>query len=302
MSKLNYRHLEYFYTIAKSGSITRASEILHITPQTLSAQLSKLEERLGYPLFERRGKRLELNDIGRLTYGYAKEIFALGDELLSSLDSQSKEVALHFSIGVTPTIDKAVSFNLLKEIYSTRSSVHLVCKETNLEELLPMLAVGKIDAIISEAPLPLDSSFRAFNHLLAESGLTFFAEKSTAQLLRDKFPLSLDQYPIFTSGDGANQRPNLLSWFDRINISPKIIGEFDDSALAKYFTQAGYGVFCASSSLENQILEQFNLAIVGRTYDISERIYLISPERKVKHPVVKQLLEVGYSLFKSPVN
>ena len=114
--------------------------------------------------------------------------------------------------------------------------------------------------------------------------------------------MSLDQYPIFTSGDGANQRPNLLSWFDRINISPKIIGEFDDSALAKYFTQAGYGVFCASSSLENQILEQFNLAIVGRTYDISERIYLISPERKVKHPVVKQLLEVGYSLFKSPVN
>lgn len=300
MSKLNYHHLQYFYTIAKSGSITRASEILHITPQTLSAQLSTLEDRLGYPLFERRGKRLELNDMGRLTYGYAKEIFSLGDELLHSLTSQAKDIALHFSIGVTPAIDKAVSFNLLKEIYSTRSSVHLACKETNLEQLLPMLAVNKIDAIISEAPLPLDSPFKAFNHLLAESGLTFFAEKNTAKLLRDEFPLSLDKHPMFTSGDGANQRPNLLSWFDRININPEIIGEFDDSALAKYFTQAGYGVFCASSSLEKQILEQFNLGIVGRTCDITERIYLISPERKVKHPVVKQLLEVGYSLFKSP--
>ena len=109
MHKLNYHHLQYFYAIAKTGSIAQASKMLHITPQTLSAQLSTLEQQLGYPLFDRKGKRLQLNDMGHVAYHYAEEIFALGDELVSSLNNQSTGFSYRFSIGVTDVIAKVLS-------------------------------------------------------------------------------------------------------------------------------------------------------------------------------------------------
>lgn len=300
MSKLNYHHLQYFHAIAKSGSIARASEILHITPQTLSTQLSTLEERLGYQLFERRGKRLLLNDMGRISLRYAEEIFSLGDELVYSLKNHSTDFTFRFSIGVTDVIDKILSFNILKEVYSMDDRIRLICKETGLEVLLSELAVNKLDAILSDTPLPSGSPIKAFNHLLGESGFTFFSDKKRARKLRRNFPYSMSGEFFFTAGESSNQRLNLLSWFDHLNIDPNIAGEFDDSALAKYFSQAGYGLFCAPTIAEKHIMKQFNVSVIGRTQDITERFYLISPERMVKHPAVHHLLEKGKELFLEP--
>ncbi|HHL45569.1 MAG TPA: LysR family transcriptional regulator, partial [Gammaproteobacteria bacterium] len=47
MAKLNYKHLRYFWVVAKEGSIAQASQILHLTPQTISGQLSQFEKSLG---------------------------------------------------------------------------------------------------------------------------------------------------------------------------------------------------------------------------------------------------------------
>ena len=64
MRHLNYGHLQYFYTVAKHGGVTRASQLLHLTPQTISGQLRLLEETIGQPLFERVGRRLVLTETG----------------------------------------------------------------------------------------------------------------------------------------------------------------------------------------------------------------------------------------------
>lgn len=301
MAKLNYHHLQYFYAIAKAGSIAKASKIMHITPQTLSSQLNTLEEQLGYQLFERRGKKLILNDIGHITLGYAHEIFNLGDELVNSIKNHSTDFAFRFSIGVTDVIAKVFSFNFLKEIYKMDDSIKLVCKETSLEVLLADLATNKLDAILSDTPLPSNSPIKAYNHLVGKCGVTFFAVEQVAQKLRKHFPQSLNGHRFFMSGEGTNQRMNLLSWFEQINVSPLIIGEFDDSALAKYFGQAGYGIFSAPTIIENHVIEQFNVQVIGRTHEINEYFYLISPERKVKHPAVQHLLNASKELFKKPM-
>ncbi|MET1255074.1 transcriptional activator NhaR [Aliikangiella maris] len=297
MSKLNYHHLLYFYTIAKTGSIARASDILHITPQTLSAQLTRLEERLGTLLFERKGKRLVLNDIGHVTYSYADEIFNLGDELVNTLNNHSLDFTYRFSIGVTDVVAKVLSFNFLKEIYTMEQTIKLICKETRLEILLADLATNKLDAIFSDTPLPAGAPLKAYNHLLGRCGVTFFADKKLARKLKTSFPESLNGQAFFIAGEGTNQKMSLLSWFKEMNINPVIIGEFDDSALAKYFAQAGYGVFCAPSIITAHLLKQYNVAVIGETREITESFYLISPERKVKHPAVQHLLERGKALF-----
>ncbi|MGJ8679674.1 transcriptional activator NhaR [Paraglaciecola sp.] len=301
MTRLNYHHLQYFSAIANAGSIAKASERLHITPQTLSAQLHTLEESLGYQLFDRRGKKLILNDIGNITLGYANEIFNLGDELVNSIKNHSTDFSFRFSIGVTDVIAKVFSFNFLREVYKMDENIKLVCKETSLEVLLAELAINKLDAILSDTPLPINSPIKAYNHLIGKCGVTFFATAQIADQLSCNFPQSLNNQRFFIAGEGTNQRMNILSWFDQINVTPLIIGEFDDSVLSKYFGQAGYGVFSAPTIIENHVIEQFNVKIVGRTTDIHEDFYLISPERKVKHPAVQYLLSAGKQLFNNPI-
>jgi LysR family transcriptional activator of nhaA len=138
--------------------------------------------------------------------------------------------------------------------------------------------------------------------LIGKCGLSFFADKKLAQSLKGDFPMSLDGMPFFTAGEGSNQHLNVLSWFNELDISPKVIGEFDDSVLTKYFGQAGYGVFCAPTMIENHVVEQFDVEVIGKTNDIIEHYYLISPERKVKHPAVQHLLTEGKKLFKKPMS
>lgn len=301
MAKLNYHHLQYFHAIATHGSIAKASSVIHITPQTLSAQLSLLEEQLGYTLFDRIGKRLVLNDMGHITLSYAQEIFSLGDELLHSLKNHSTDFAFRFSIGVTDVIAKVFSFNFLKNIYAMDNTIKLVCKETSLEVLLGELATNKLDAVLSDTSLPVGSPLKAYSHLVGKCGVSFFAHKDLANKLIENFPKSLDNQPFFTAGEGSNQHLSVTSWFDQINISPLIIGELDDSVLAKYFGQAGYGVFCAPTIIDKHVIEQFGVKLIGRTTDITEHYYLISPERKVKHPAVYHLLEEGKKLFNQAV-
>jgi len=301
MARLNYHHLQYFHAIATHGSIIKASKAMHITPQTLSAQLNLLEEQLGYNLFDRKGKRLILNEMGHITLGYAQEIFSLGDELVHSLKNHSTDFAFRFSIGVTDVIAKVFSFNFLRSIYTMDDSIKLVCKETNLDVLLGELATNKLDAILSDTPLPSNSPLKAYSHIVGKCGFSFYAKETLVEQLSGEFPYSLNNIPFFTAGEGSNQRLSVLSWFEQLDISPTIIGEFDDSILSKYFGQAGYGVFCSPTIIEEHVVEQFNVNVIGRTTDITEHFYLISPERKVKHPAVEHLLKEGQKLFEQPM-
>jgi LysR family transcriptional activator of nhaA len=163
--------------------------------------------------------------------------------------------------------------------------------------LLVELALNKIDLIISDRPLPPGSAVKAYNHVLGESGLTFYAEKSVAKSLKKNFPKNLDRQPMLLSGDNSSQKINLISWFDAVGINPTIVAEFDDSALMKYFGKFGYGVFCTPTTIEPHVLQQYQVDVIGRTQDVKECFYAISPERKLKHPAVKQLIDRAKKIF-----
>ena len=88
MEWLNYHHLLYFWTVAREGSVARASEHLRLAQPTISGQVRALEHALGERLFARSGRRLVLTDVGRVVYGYAEEIFSLGGELMDTLKNR----------------------------------------------------------------------------------------------------------------------------------------------------------------------------------------------------------------------
>lgn len=293
MTPLNYNHLYYFYTVATEGSITKASEMLHLTPQTISGQITSFEAQIGVNLFDRHGKKLHLSEMGQLIYSYAEEIFHLGDELKNVLKTQQPAHWLTFTVGVTGVISKVLAFQLLNPVLNMTEPVSLICKEGDQSSLLAELAVNKLDLVLTDQPLQMGSHIKAYNHRLTKSGFTFFATRSLATICRKKFPLSLSGQPFLLQSKSTAVRQRLSAWFDKYDIVPNVIAEFDDSALMKSFGQEGYGIFTAPTLIEKTIVSQYNVRVIGRTNEIEEHYYVISPERKLKHPAILEIVNAA---------
>ena len=181
MSSLNFKHLRYFWAVAANGTIARASEILHVTPQTISGQLRELEEQVNAKLFQKSGRNLVLTDTGRLVFSYADEMFRLGDELQDVMEGRTPGTALTLTVGVAMVVPKLLAYRVLEPVLQMQESVRLVCQEASLADLLADLSVHKIDLVLADAPLSPALNIRAYNHLLGESGLSFFATRKSAK-------------------------------------------------------------------------------------------------------------------------
>lgn len=286
MSALNYKHLHYFWVVAKCGGIGRASEQLNLTPQTVSGQLSLLEETLGYQLFDRIGRRLELNEAGRMAFSYADEIFSLGEELEEILRHRPGERPLQFTVGVADSVQKSIAYMLLEPALKLPETLRIVCREGKLANLLAGLAIQSLDLVIADGPMPANSNVRGYNHLLGECGVVFLAAPALAKQYKKGFPASLDGAPFLLPGEDSALRPRLLRWFDKERIRPRVVGEFDDGALLKEFGEAGAGIFVMPSVVTPQIKRQYSVLEVGRSSTVVEQFYAISVERRITHPAV----------------
>jgi LysR family transcriptional activator of nhaA len=283
---INYKHLRYFWVVAKEGGIARASERLHLTPQTISGQISLLEEQLGEALFDKVGRQLELTDTGRLVLSYADEIFALGGELEAALRGLPAERPMVFKVGVADVVPKSITLRLLAPALQLADPIRLVCKENDLDSLLAELALHRLDMVIADRPIPAGLNINGYNHNLGESGISFLATAALARPLRKGFPNSLDGAPMLVPSEINVVQSRLLHWFDSLHIHPRIVGEFDDSALMKAFGQAGQGVFIAPTAIAEEVAKQHRVSIIGNTDKVREQFYAISTERRISHPAV----------------
>ena len=290
---INYKHLHYFWVVAKEGSITRASERLHLTPQTISGQLSLLEDNLGEALFNRVGRNLELTETGRLALSYADEIFSLGGELEEVIRNFPDDRPLVFKVGVVDVVPKSIAYRLLAPALQLSESVRIVCRENSIDTLLAELALHRIDLVIADGPIPPGINVRGYNHQLGECGISFFAVPKLARKLSKNFPQSLTNAPLLLPSGMTVVQSRLLKWFDKLHINPRIVGEFDDSALMKVFGQAGTGVFIAPSAIAAEVEKQYGVVAIGQTYEVREQFYAISVERKISHPAVTAITETA---------
>jgi LysR family transcriptional activator of nhaA len=295
MEWLNYHHLRYFWAAAKEGGVTRASEKLNISQPTVSAQIRELEHALGGKLFARSGRRLVLTDVGRVVYRYADEIFGLGRELLDTVKGRTSGRPARFSVGVANVVPKLVAYRLLEPALKLADTVQIVCYEDRPERLLAELAVHELDLVLSDAPVGPGLSVRAYNHLLGECGVAIFGEEKLAAAHRAHFPRSLDGAPFLLPTPGTTVRRALEDWFDAQGIRPRIVGEFEDSALLKVFGQAGRGLFAAPAATETEVKHQHGVRRVGAVPSVRERFYAISVERRLKHPAVVAISEAARS-------
>ncbi len=292
---LNYKHLHYFWTVAHEGSIAKASELLHITPQTISGQLSLLEERIGNQLFTKLGRGLQLTETGHLVLRYADEIFDLGRELNDVLRGAPATGPAEFIVGAASALPKTIVYKIIEPALHLPHEISLTSREGPVDSLLADLAIHKIDMVLSDTPVTNAVSVKAYNHLLGESGLSCFAAPKLARNLKKNFPQSLNNSPVLLPTPQYAIRQLIDGWLNDHDVSPLVAGQFDDSALMKSFGQAGIGAFFMSSTIEEEICSNFNVRIVGRVDDISQKFYAISAERKVRHPAVAAICDSARS-------
>lgn len=286
MEALNYHHLRYFWVVAREGGLVAAGKVLRLSHPTLSAQIHALEDQLGEKLFTKVGRKLALTETGRVVFRYAEEIFTLGHELVDTVQGRSTGQSLRLEVGIVDVVPKLVVRRLLQPALTLPEPVRLVCYEAPLEQLLAQLAQHELDVVLSDAPVPSGSSVRAYGHLLGETGVSFFGTKELVKTYKRGFPGSLSGAPLLLPLENLTLRRSLNQWFDRHDIKPRVVAEFEDTALLKVFGGDGVGLFPAPTVVEDEVVAQYGVQLLGRVAEVRERFHAITVERRLKHPAV----------------
>ena len=291
MPRLNYRHLEYFWHVVREGGVTAASDVLHVSQPSISAQLRKLEDALGYELFHRDGRSLTLTHEGKVVFGYADEIFRIGRELTRTVEGRMTGRPMRLVVGVSSTVPNLVTFHLLAPAFEMDDPVRVVVREGPSERLLAELAAHELDLIISDRPVPGDSRVQAFTHPLGSSPVDIVGPPLLAHRLREGFPATLDDEPFILPSEGYALRTSLEQWFERRSVRPRVFAEIEDNDLINTFGEAGGGMFAVPSVITEELRVRYALEVVGRAEGLSEEFFAISAERRLHHPAVVAITE-----------
>lgn len=290
MRELNYKHLHYFWVVAKEGGVNRAANKLGVAAQTISGQLSLLERSLGVALLAPAGRGLALTEAGRTALSYADRIFNLGEQMLEALEDRPGEDALRLTVGILDALPKLAAHRLLQPVMNMGRPVRLVCYEGELDELMSDLALHRLDVVLSDRPVASGGSLRVFSHPLGEYPVSLYGIPALVSRYAQDFPERLAGAPLMLPTRTNALRGRLEQWFETHELRPQIVGEFEDSALMDTFGRQGMGLFPALTMLGPEIEAQLGAVPVGELDGVREQVFAISGERRIRHPGVEAIL------------
>jgi LysR family transcriptional regulator, transcriptional activator of nhaA len=286
LNDLNYHHLLYFWAIAKEGNLRLASEVLHVSQPSISAQLKQLEESLGAPLFTRTTRRLVLTDTGQTVLEYAEEIFSLGRELLTAIRQEPGERPLRLHVGVADSVPKIIVRQHLTPVFELGRSVRVICREGSLEELITQLAGHKLDVVLADEPSTSALRVRTFNQRVSTSNVVLCAAPILAKRLVKNFPRSLDGAPAILPVSEMSLRRQLEHWFDSHRVRPRVVAEVEDTALLTDLGAKGLGFVPVYSAVLNEIARSSRFQTIGIVKGLRMEIFAITAQRRLQHPGV----------------
>jgi LysR family transcriptional activator of nhaA len=287
---LNYRHLYYFWVVAKEGGMARAATRLDMAVQTVSAQVRLLEQSLGHALFKPAGRGIALTEAGIAAMAQADQIFQIGEQLPTIVREAATGSGIRLAVGISDGLPKLVVQHLLQPALQDRR-VRLLCHEDEFDRLLADVALHKLDAVLSDHAPPHNPNLRLYGHKLGDAPMAWFAPAALAAKHRRAFPQCLAELPVLLPTHHAAVRERLDQWFEQHGLRPHIAGEFEDSALLAAFGRSGMGAFPASRWSRKELLQDKRVRLLGETPDVVEHFHLISAERRIQHPLVQRLVD-----------
>ena len=296
---LNYHHLRYFWAVAHEGSLRLAAEKLHVSPPSISTQITELEASLGEKLFRRKGRANVLTDAGQVALRYADEIFSLGQEMTNAIKQRPSSEAIRLHVGVADALPKLITHEILRPVFAMDQTVHVICREGKLDDLLSQLASHRLDIVLADEPASSSHNFRAFNHKLGESNVTICAAPELAKRLKRGFPGSLHGAPALMPAESTSLRRSLEKWFHDIDVKPIVVADFEDAALMKVVATEGKGFIALPSVVAKDAAARYDLVAIGTTDRCRDQFYAITTERRINHPAITVITDGARKLLKS---
>lgn len=291
MTSLNYRHLHYFWVVAKEGGFARAAERLDMAIQTVSAQVKALEQSLGHQLLKPEGRRLVLTSPGQVAFARAEEIFQLGQALPADVQAAAAGRVARLAVGLADGLSKLAAHALLGPVLAT-PDLRLLCHEGEHEQLLAELAMHHLDLVLAGRAAPANPNLRLTSTLLASSPVDWYGPAALVRRATDPAQ-ALRQLPVLLPTPHSALRATLDQWFEREGITPRLAGEFEDSALMAVFAARGLGVFPLSRLGAADAALLRGLRQLGPCGDVREEVYAIRGRRGLHHRLVQALLQVA---------
>lgn len=288
--QLNYRHLHYFWVVAKAGSFARAAERLDMAIQTVSAQVKELEKALGHQLLKPAGRRLVLSEAGEAAFARAEEIFQIGQALPAEVKAAASGRVVRLSVGLSDGLSKLAAHALLGPVLDAQH-LRLVCHEGEVGQLLAELALHHLDLVLADEPAPPNPNLRLSSERLVASPVDWYGPASLLRQSAAKdFPRCLEVLPVLLPTGHSALRAALDRWFDAERIRPQVVAEFEDSALLTVFAARGMGVFPTSRLGADDLARVRGLRRLGSSDTVREEIHAIHTRRGRLHPLVQQVL------------
>ena len=288
-TSFNYKHLYYFWVVAKEGGISRAADKLNMAVQTVSAQVRDLERALGYALLKPAGRGLVLTEAGVAAMKQADQIFQLGEDLPAIVRDAASAPTVRLAVGVSDGLPKLVVRRLMQPVVN-EPNLRLLCHEGEFDDLLGDLALHRLDVVLSDRPAPANPNIKLYSHAMGSSEVAWYGTPALAKFATKNFPDCLAEVPTLLPTAHTAVRQRLDHWFEQRSIRPRIVGEFEDSALLKTFAASGMGVFPAAKWVQDDLLAHHELQLLGPCEGVLEHFFAIGTEKRVHHPLVQRLL------------
>lgn len=281
--------------MARAGGLKQAAGTLHLSSPTLSAQIRMLEDSLGSPLFAREGRKLVLNDTGRVVRRYAERIFELGDEMAEVVARGEPAGLGTVHLGIVDGVPKPLAADLVRRAWQQVSTLRLIAREGLPGELFPALAAHQIDLVISNEAPPARLDAILLSRRVARFRVHFAA---APQLTKTRNRAHrLDATPLLLPTRESPLRRELDRWFADHGLRPDIRAEFEDAAAMYELAASGLAAVPVPAPMLGHVRKRYGLRDLGVRTGIEEELFVVTAERQFTHEGPRMLADLAREIF-----
>jgi DNA-binding transcriptional LysR family regulator len=172
---MNFTHLAAFFSVVETGSVTAASEKLHVSQPALTREIRELEERFGVPLFDRLPRGMQPTEAGKLLAQFAAQIFSLAEAAENAMGEFAGLKRGHLKLAASRTIGDYLLPNVLDEFRRLYPGVTVDVSVSNTEDVEGTVLAQDCQIGLVEGPynqLVFDASMIGRDQLVAVAGAT----------------------------------------------------------------------------------------------------------------------------------
>lgn len=281
-----------FYVVAKSGSISSATNILYISQPAITFQIKKLEEQLGVSLFTRTKHGVILTDEGKILFEYVKngiESITNGENALSNLKNLDSG---KIRIGASTTVCRHVVMPYLEKFHEKYPKIDIQIVNNLTENLLKELRNGNLDILFLNMPMNENKDLKIIPITNVQD--IFVTNKKYYDQINGKLNLTeLSNYPLIFQKLPSNTRTYLNNYLkdNNINLKPQL--EVVSYNLIMDLVKAGFGIGYATKEFIKDELKNKSLYEIKVIPKVPKRfIGIATIDKKTPNYSVKKLIEM----------